>query len=137
MSVEPTQETYELVQGSTFDDLQNWWDGPGETNPHDFTGEVAILRIGKDNASPAILTLTSVSKTTFPTDGDGIYLSSGVLRIYISAATLAGISEDRFNRNGCEGYAGRNTLIITTAGGIPNVENDGEVTFQPIVEPGP
>lgn len=145
MSRIPAKETLELVQGSTLD--ESWGLEEEDGTPTDLTGYTAELRIAKDDVAQPLVVLTSVGKTdpldVGPAGGDGLYFdvdpTLGILRIYITDETLAGLTEADWKAlgNAAKGfhYKGRNTLLFTNGDGETTVENDGPVTFQPIVEP--
>ena len=136
MSVEPFRVDLVLRQGSTFDDESARFDDEAESVPTDFTGCSARMKIRKSKAaaSPVILSLTGDTTPPASPPANGIYLSAGAIRLYITDEALAALSHTAFT-DLSEGesedgpFVGVYDLEIENADGESFREMEGKITF--------
>lgn len=146
-TVIPGDAELEIPQGGTVDETWDVTDPPavegGAETPSDLTGCEATMRIAKDNATAAKITLRSHDDSHVAiTTGSRIVVGASSLRFIITDEDTAGLTETDFVRSGSHRdgfeYRGRNTLLLTRADGeTVDVLNNGDVPFYPTVEPAP
>jgi hypothetical protein len=136
MSRIPAKEELKIYQGGTLD--EQWTFAEPDGTPTDFTGYTAELRIGKDDLPGSVVLILTTSGSA-PPASSRLTFGVGTLRIYIKDEATAVMTESQWQQKGTAikgfQYKGRNTLLFTNAAGETTVENDGPVTFVPIVEP--